>query len=66
MVSVFAGAALTLKLRVAVADCFGALVSVTVTTTDAVFVAACAGVPVMAPVVLLMVSPLGKPVALKA
>lgn len=64
MVSVFADAALTVKLSVAFADCGGKPASVTVTTTDAVPTAVCAGVPVIAPVVLLIVSPLGRPVAL--
>jgi hypothetical protein len=66
MVSVFAGTALTVRLSVAFADCGGKPESVILTATDAVPTALCAGVPVIAPVVLLIVSPLGSPVALKA
>ena len=64
MVSVLAGAALTVRLSVAFADCGGRPESVTVMATDEVPAALCAGVPVIAPVVVLIESPLGRPVAL--
>ena len=57
-------AVVTAMFIVAFADCCGRLESVTVITTDAVPAALCAGVPVIAPVVLLIESPLGRPVAL--
>jgi len=54
-------AGLILMLRVEVADCGeGRLESVTVIVADAVPTDLCAGVPVIMPVVLLMVSPFGK------
>ena len=52
---------LILMLRVEVADCGeGLLESVTLIVADAVPTEPCVGVPVIMPVVLLMVSPLGK------
>ena len=52
---------LILMLRVEVADCgVGLLESVTLIVADAVPTELCTGVPVIMPVVLLMVSPLGK------
>ena len=55
-------AALTVRLSVALADCCGWPASVAVTVIEAVPTALCAGVPLMVPEEL-MVSPLGKPVA---
>jgi hypothetical protein len=57
--------AATVRLRVAVADCaVGWVESVTVIATDAIPTELCAGVPVIAPVELLIDKPLGRPVAL--
>jgi len=57
-------AAFTVRLRLAFADCAVGLVeSVTVTATSAVPAELAAGVPVIAPVELLIDKPLGNPVA---
>lgn len=66
MASVLAvDAAETVRERTAVAACgVGAVESFTVIDTDATPTAVAAGVPVMAPVELLMVRPLGSPLAL--
>jgi hypothetical protein len=59
--------AITVRLKVAFADCaVGCVESVTVITTDAVPTEFCAGVPVIAPVELLIDKPLGRPLALNA
>ncbi len=65
MLKAFVCAVLTVRLRVAVAVCWGRLASCTLTTTDAVPTALCAGVPVIVPEVVLIERPLGSPVALK-
>jgi hypothetical protein len=58
-------AGLILRLRLEAADCGEGLVeSVTLMFTEAVPMEFCAGVPAIAPVVLLMERPLGKPAAL--
>ena len=57
-------AVLTVRLRVALADCCGLPASVTVTFTAAVPTALWAGVPLIVPE-LLIENPAGRPVALK-
>jgi hypothetical protein len=58
-------AGLILRLRLVVADCAeGCVESVTLMVTDAVPMELCAGVPVIAPVALLMDKPPGRLVAL--
>jgi hypothetical protein len=58
-------AGLILMLRLAVADCdVGWVESVTLMVAEVVPMELCAGVPVIAPVALLIDKPLGRPVAL--
>ena len=64
MESLLTVTAATVMLRVAETDCaVGVVESLTVTDTEYAPESVEAGVPVMAPVVLLMASPLGRPVA---